>query len=93
MTLEQLEQRNAAIRRAWDDPLARALMRAKKLKTPIDYPTRDQEIWAAYHSGKITLKALGRKYDISHERVRQIHAKICRQKGITYRRNKWWMSE
>lgn len=32
MTSEQLARRNAAIRAAWDDPLRRALMRAKKEK-------------------------------------------------------------
>lgn len=30
MTPEQLKRRNEAIRKAWDDPLRRALMRAKK---------------------------------------------------------------
>jgi hypothetical protein len=32
VTAEQLAARNAAIRRAWDDPLRRALMSAKKQK-------------------------------------------------------------
>ena len=32
MTAAQLAARNAAIRAAWDDPLLRALMRAKKEK-------------------------------------------------------------
>jgi hypothetical protein len=32
MTPEQLERRNAAIRRAWDDPLRRALLSHLKTK-------------------------------------------------------------
>lgn len=67
-------------------------MSAKKLKT-IDYPARDEEIWAAYHAGGVTLRALGRRYNISLERVRQIHARICRTKGLEWRRNRWPRSE
>lgn len=32
MTAEQLASRNAAIKRAWDDPLRRAIARARRVK-------------------------------------------------------------
>ena len=46
MTPEQLAARNAAIRAAWDDPLRRALMRAKKEKP--DSRSSSREAYNAY---------------------------------------------
>ena len=45
---------------------------------------RDEAIWAAVRSGK-TLTATAAEYGLTKERIRQIHARVCRSKGMSFR--------
>lgn len=58
---------------------------------------RDKEIVKKYLDEKPTYKALGKEYDISGERIRQIIEKFARKANHLYQKKKnlerWWQFE
>jgi Mor family transcriptional regulator len=50
----------------------------KPVLLPEDRAKRNREITHAYNAGGVTLRALGKRYGLSHDRVRQIVIKTNR---------------
>ena len=64
MTPEQLEARNTAIRKAWDDPLRRALASAQKTKpgSKLDMTRKEYNAWYREYRRTHDYNAYHREY-------------------------------